>query len=250
MKIAVISRTVALARRARMRDYLNTSSHDWFFFDAAEGSTASGLPLNPDARRIRGRVLAKGEIGCFQSHWLLWQMLSRSADDWICVIEDDVFLDPSFDFPALIGRLKAANIHLIRLHFLFLAQHEILGRFGRRSIVRFKRSPFGTQAYLISRQGASQLLQSITEIKRPIDDEMDRFWEHRLPIVALFPFPTLELTEHTSINTREISKDPLSIADIFFRRSERSSDAAKRLMANVALKSFDSRSRAIFKKIR
>ena len=243
MKIAVISRKDALERRSRIAKHLDTGAHEWFFVDASEGDPISELPLHTDARRLKGRELPRGEIGCFHSHWFLWRALAQSDDAWLCVLEDDVLLDLSLDFERLTQTLDGVGAHYIRLHFLFWAPHKNLGRFGRRTIVRFTSTPLGTQAYLISRTAAAKFVRSITEIRTSIDDEMDRFWIHGVPVLGLFPFPTLELGVPSTIFTQPFQRDPKTLPDILFRQVSRMAERGRRLSCNLRLRGFDDRCR-------
>jgi glycosyl transferase family 25 len=246
LKIAVISRKDALERRSRIAKHLDTGTCQWFFVDASEGDPIQELPVRRDARRLKGRELPAGEIGCFNSHWLLWRSLMQSEDEWLCVLEDDVLLDLSFDFAQLAKSLEGVGAHYIRLHFLFLTPHKRLGRFGRRTIVRFTSTPLGTQAYLISRTAAKQFVRSITQIRTSIDEEMDRFWIHGIPVLGLFPFPTLEMGVPSTIFTRPFQRDRKTLPDIFFRQRFRMAERRKRLSSNLQLRHFDAQCRRTF----
>ena len=246
MKIVIISKKDATERRVHIAEHMRSSKHEWHFVDAAEGEPIAELPLHPDARRLKGRDVPRGGIGCFQSHWLLWREFAKSDDDWLCVLEDDVLLDLSFDLDLLIKTLEDAGAHYIRLHFLYLRPYEKLGRFGRRTIIRFKSSPLGTQAYLISRTAASRLAQSITEIRTSIDDEMDKFWVHGLPVLALFPFPALELGVPSTIVTKPFQRDPRNLRDVAYRQSTKLLENARRLSSNFELRRFDDHCRRTF----
>jgi glycosyl transferase family 25 len=60
------------------------------------------------------------------------------------------------------------------------------------SLLRLLGHAYGTQGYVITRVGAERLMAACRDIRRPIDDQMDRFWEHGVPNLAIFPFPIME----------------------------------------------------------
>ena len=59
-------------------------------------------------------------------------------------------------------------------------------------LIRVRGLVLGTQAYIVTRHGAEALFKAATEIVRPIDWEMSRYWTYRLPNYCVTPYPVLE----------------------------------------------------------
>jgi hypothetical protein len=78
-------------------------------------------------------------------------------------------------------------------------------------------------------------------VRTSIDEEMDRFWVHGIPTLALFPFPTLEQNVSSTIFKNPFKRDQKSIADVVFRQSFRLMERTRRLSSNLKLRSFDRR---------
>ncbi|HMF52604.1 MAG TPA: glycosyltransferase family 25 protein [Candidatus Saccharimonadales bacterium] len=195
------------ARRERVSSNLNSLSIPWTFFDAHR-EPKNNLPQYNEVNSVRfwGRGLSKSEIGCAASHIDIIAEMAKSQDEkWILVVEDDVVLDPGFDYRALVDICKIGGIGYLRLHARHLARSRHVMWLGQRELVRFKKAPMGTQAYLISSSKARSFVNQVKTIDRPIDWEMDRFWANGLHNYALFPFPCLEL-----VLTSSIKKEPES----------------------------------------
>lgn len=167
---------------------------DWAFFDACEGLPAE---LHHDAaatRRTIRRDLTRGELGCFASHVGLWrQLAAMPADSMMLVLEDDLLVDPVFlaNLDAIVAGIP--GVDYLRLHAKAPAPATVIGRVAGRHLVRYRGIAFGTQAYLLRQPAAARLVESITTVTRPIDDELDRYWVHRVANLGVFPFPVLEL---------------------------------------------------------
>lgn len=193
IRLRVISLAGAQARRAAVSQNLSGSAFEWSFLDAETGSYP-GLRYDEDeALRLRGRRLLPSEIGCFQSHWRLWKEVAEGDGGWMLIMEDDHVLDTGFPFAHVARQADKAGIPLLRLSYCFLQPSEPLGFIGMRQLLRFRHGPSGLGCYLLSRDGARRLLEAVKRIVRPVDDEVDRYFEHGLPILGLFPFPSLDL---------------------------------------------------------
>lgn len=248
MRVAVISLAQAAVRRENIRRHLGGSKVDWFFWDANDGKGIQEPGYDgKKALRYRGYYLANGEIGCFRSHWLLWKhFLSEMDDPWLCVIEDDVLIDVNTEFDGITRSADALGIEYIRLAGIWLQPFVSLGYIGRRQLVRYRSSPFGTQAYLISKAGAARMLASIPEICRPIDDEMDQFWRHNLPLYAVHPYPSLDTGVTDPMKGRKQFSHDRTLLDRIAFKATYAKQGVLRRMANIGL---TPRDRAIRKQL-
>lgn len=191
----VVSMPDAHARREAFAARAWPATIDWRFFDARSELT-DDLRYDADAvERNKGRPLTKGEIGCYVSHYCIWQDIVQQGLAQCIVLEDDTIVDWAFLGQLAATDLQARNIPYLRLYskvptFGRVVSRDFLQR--ARSIVELVGYPFGTQGYVITQAGAQALLKACATIKRPIDDQMDRSWEHGIRNLALFPAPVIE----------------------------------------------------------
>jgi glycosyl transferase family 25 len=213
-EILVVSLESAEARRAAFAARAADTSLAWRFFDACTGP-APGMTIDETAiRRNKGRAMSKGEIGCYASHFSIWQdMVDRGVRQAI-VLEDDTVVDWAYLEPLARTDLHAEGIDYLRLY----AKRPTWQRVVRRDFLQHSRAvvelvglAYGTQGYAITLAGARRLVEHCRTVRRPIDDEMDRSWAHGLPNLALYPAPILEAAIVSDIgNSRFVPKnDPL-----------------------------------------
>ncbi len=220
IEIVVVSMADAIARRERMAQVLSSSLFPWRFRDASPGD-GTIVPYDGDgARRLKGRDLYASERGCFESHVGAMREFLSAEDgaDFLLMCEDDVFIDFDFPFGELAGAMAQAGVDYVRLFSRRIAPARHLQFWRNRWLVRFMWEPFGTQCYMVSRAGAGKLAPFVSRISRPIDDQLDRFWENGIPPYAIFPFPLLELQSSSSILRPAIAQAPLTRARGVARR--------------------------------
>jgi glycosyl transferase family 25 len=202
--IVVVSMASAADRRALIAaDLAERPGENWSFFDALSADDeVAGLEVSADRQTARfGRPLGRAEIGCFRSHYRIMDDFSRAGTSpWLLVLEDDVWLDPKFDIDEVVAFADAHARPYVRLFAKMYKPARIIGMLsGFRQVLRFSTDPYGTQAYLVSREGAKAFVDSVSAIDRPIDDELGRFWRHGLDPVCVFPFPVVERAVSSSV---------------------------------------------------
>ncbi len=200
----VISLNSATDRRERFTQRAGASGLDWSFYDAHTDARAP-LSYNEElAVRTHGRPLSQGERGCYSSHFSLWTQLVADNVDQYIILEDDVIvnwrtLQRLHDRP-----LANEQIHYLRLFHKFPSKYVQLSGdwlFRQCFLLELLGQPYGTQGYIITREGARKMIAACEQIKRPIDDQMDRFWETGLPVLCIFPFVVMEDDAPSEIGT-------------------------------------------------
>lgn len=205
-EIKVLSLAAATERRARMRSMLDGGkAGPWSFFDARPASELTMRYDEIETFRKYGSVMSPAEISCAVSHMaIMSEFLARDDLDYIVVLEDDVFLDPTFDIGSTVQALEILSIGYFKLYTRFFVPAVHIASFGRSQLYRFSWPPCGMQGYILSKAAARTMLASIKRrpsLEFPIDQLMDRYWETGIPIYGLYPFPLLELNVATSIHT-------------------------------------------------
>src|SRR3546814_6216809 len=86
------------------------------FFDACT-APAPGMTIDEAAiRRNKGRAMSKGEIGCYASHFSIWQdMVGRGVRQAI-ILEDDTVVDWAYLEPLARTDLHAEGNDYLRLY--------------------------------------------------------------------------------------------------------------------------------------
>lgn len=199
---------------------------------------------------MHGAPLRPGEIGCFASHFrLLREFKETRAAAWLLVVEDDVLIDSGFPFDQLLALMERAGLEYLKLYSRFPVRYQKVGeKILGRNIVRFRGSlfglpgrpslPLGTQGYLISRDGAAAFIHSVDAIFRPIDWELDRYWNNGLGSYSIYPHPLLELASQTTI-TRVRRRPPPSPADWLRHVSSLVADRLRRSVHDYGLRQRD-----------
>lgn len=194
-KIFVVSLRSAVERRQSFEAANAHNSKIWAFFDAHE-TLHSDLDYNEDDAIVaKGRPLTRGEIGCYSSHYALWKQLADDDVDQYLVLEDDVIVDWQYLQAFMAEHHQAAGNDYIRLYYKNPVRSRLLQKnFLSRStwLIELSGYCFGTQAYLLTKNGARRFMAQTRKVRRPIDDEMDRSWSHGISNRAVFPFPVIE----------------------------------------------------------
>lgn len=185
LKIFVINLPSAIDRREHITTELNKLKLPFEVFNAVNGNTDlsyANKHYSPLGRLLRyARPLSNSQIGCFASHYELWNKCI-TLNEPILVLEDDI--DFSLNF---VTQLKLLLPCLDDYHYIRLA-----GTFQRpKCYVRnnvslySKKGPGGTIAYLLDPEAAQRLLNRASKWIEPVDEYMDRYWLHGvLPYVA------------------------------------------------------------------
>jgi glycosyl transferase family 25 len=135
------------------------------------------------------RPLAAGEIGCFASHYLLWQRCMESREPLV-IMEDDVVIDDGF-----VRALETATDLLPTFPLIRLSITEegagtapILPLPSGFELISLASGTFGAQCYMLSDVGAKALFEHATVWSMPVDIYMDRPLVHGIGSYGLRPY--------------------------------------------------------------
>lgn len=194
--IYIISLANALERRAFMRGQLDPLGVAYTIVDAVHGACTPDHYLfskyNDQKRAQRrgvGASLRLSQLGCFASHYLLWEQCVRDGQP-IIVLEDDAILLPPF-----VGFYQHAGQFADRYGLVWLQPSrktdQQLGRklqtIGPFTVKKFAKGFSGTTGYLLTPRAAQALLHYADEWIYPVDNTMDRFFEHKIEAIGLDP---------------------------------------------------------------
>tara|TARA_R110001592_G_scaffold178142_1_gene418807 strand:- start:3522 stop:4250 length:729 start_codon:yes stop_codon:yes gene_type:complete len=160
--------------------------------------------------KYRRKALSGGELGCFASHFLLWEKCV-DVNKPIVVLEDDLIINQS-----LIEALKIAEQQIDQLKYLRLAgtypkpkSFKKIKALGQFDLTDHIRGPAGTLGYVLSPEAASALIRHAQKWFIAVDDYMDHYWWHGVDCYSLMPFP-IEVAENDSDIVR-VKKEPQTI---------------------------------------
>jgi glycosyl transferase family 25 len=193
MRIFIVNLERSGDRREAMRAQLDPLGLDYEFFPAVDGKAGEHFRFanyhEESCLRAWKRPLTAGEVGCFASHYLLWQRCVERREP-IIVMEDDVALTARF--------AEAVRIlpSLARFGYVRLAATTPRGlRVVPRALpadwqlVRYLVGPMGTQCYALFPHAAARFLAGADKWTLPVDNYMDCFWQHGVPCIGLIPHP-------------------------------------------------------------
>ena len=193
--IKVISLERSVDRRQAFTQMAGGTELDWAFFPARTGITE---PLQYDDRvavRRWGRALSSAEIGCYSSHFKVWEWLANSDYDQAIILEDDVIVDWAIIEKLAITRFSDYGINLLRLHTLYpfnckMVKYRLFS--PNTHLIRIVGNVPGAVAYLLTRAAARVLVSNYSIVAAPLDWILARYWEHRIIGYCMFPFPVIE----------------------------------------------------------
>ena len=188
LQLHVINLPGSVERRKSMEAQAAALGLSLVFFEAVNGRAAHPLfdHVNVRKRQARkGRPFRPGELGCWASHYLLWQRCVASGKPMI-VLEDDIFLDARFPEMLHALPLVPADVGYFRLHAEDRSS-VAWRRFGDFVLHRYWNNPSCTFGYYLAPVAAERFLRHATEWVVPVDDYMDLAWLHGVKCLGLKP---------------------------------------------------------------
>lgn len=180
------------------------------FFPAVDGR--QGMPALqgrehldlPRTLRRHKRNLTSSEVGCYLAHYRAINKAFEQGLEHICILEDDVALEP--DFARVLAELPGLpeDCEMVRLMGLRIRQRKLVSAIagGTHNLVRPRRGWLGTQGYVLNRRGMQKFLDHAANIFEPIDKVLDHFWEFDLRIYGIEPHLIYELEHPSSIKKK------------------------------------------------
>lgn len=184
----IINMAASTDRMASVVTRLDTVGLGWQRFEAVAPASAAAAQAHPlyrgeQARRLFGRDLSRGEIGCYLSH--LGAMRAALADGVpvALILEDDAV--PLAGAGPAVAALSEwmTGVHARPVHWLSLCRTigkwgAPLATVGQHSILRAWRPPLIASAILWSRTGMEQFVRYVEQhgIDRPADDAMRAYF--------------------------------------------------------------------------
>ncbi|HET8598665.1 MAG TPA: glycosyltransferase family 25 protein [Castellaniella sp.] len=238
--ISLASRPDRRRQIAAQFDRLGISGYR--FLDAVNGKQQPDHPLfahyDPVRRarvKGRGRDLKPSQLGCFASHYLLWQECAASGQPMV-VVEDDAILRDNFPEALAQAPVLARSWPLVWLYEYDrpgLDPRVEVGRAGPFTLMRKLKRHSCSVAYLLNPDGAAALLRHSETWLYPVDDTMFRFYEHGVENVVVQPACVAQDRESPSDITGPAQVARLPLPDRIRREAYHARDTAWRWLHNL-----------------
>ncbi|CAH6889104.1 Epitope biosynthesis protein [Vibrio chagasii] len=185
--IFVINLESSIERRNNISRQLNELSIPFKIFPAIDGRVLPQHPLleryNDElSQTYRAKTLSAGQLGCYASHYLLWQKCVE-LNQPIIVIEDDalIFKEVFLNFIKDINGLPE-TVECIRLFKNKRRKYDSYEVFDARttSIHKFTKGHMSATAYFLRPSAAKKYLKHSKEWYMAVDIYMDRFWKNEV----------------------------------------------------------------------
>ena len=168
---------------------------DYQFFKAVYGKEEPNHPLfskyNEKKRFARkGHYMSLSQLGCFASHYLLWQKCIE-LNQGIIVLEDDAIIYSNF--PDVLNFIESNEN---TFEFFWLSppaparrnqKGKVVYSSEKLQVARYKKGWGNATGYFINPNAARKLLDYCNEWILDVDIMMERYWENKLDHLAIIP---------------------------------------------------------------
>ena len=220
MDIFVINLASSEDRLTNIRAQLEVAHLDFTRISAIDGSCLSPAEINAHYqsdlnKRTYRRPLSLGEIGCYLSHRNCWQQIIDNQLAMALILEDDAALsDQLSDVLSSIEQLP------IKWDIIKLCdppkpkKHaSTVGLDKNTLLCQYKKIPSRATGYVVSQNGAAKLLQARSVFGRPVDDDMQYYWEFNGEVFGIEPCPisNSQLATDSDIDSNSPRQGPKTI---------------------------------------
>ena len=142
--------------------------------------------------------LKPAEIGCFLSHRkVLQRFIDHSDKPYAIILEDDVeFLAPPFTYAKQWQQvLMGTRATMLKLYKRRPINGVLVADAHGTAILRPHLVPLGTQAQVINRKAAKQLLAASEQFGMPVDVAYQHVWQHSVDVLVATPNQINEISE-------------------------------------------------------
>jgi len=146
-------------------------------------------PTNYDSKkrlRFFGYPMLAGEIGCFDSHRKVWNLIVEQNQPAL-ILEDDFKMLNLIAFEFL-KKHKFKALEIIRCQGTFTKKTTHIRSLGFGEMVTYKGYASGALAYILTPYAAKRLLQRSNSFYVPVDDFIDQEWRHGIIVKGLLPY--------------------------------------------------------------
>lgn len=205
--VFVISLARAADRRAAVVRRLDLLGIAHEIMDAVDGKNsdlseyADRLRYIGDCEKQLGVVFDRGSIGCYLSHYRVWERIVRENISAAVVLEDDAVPEDFFMRVAsdVVNSEWKWDVVLLHSGGRRGKARAICKLDGGEELVQYQRHPYATVSYLISLQGAKKLLEYCYHLRLPIDSHWKPWWRWSGRFYSVRPAPVIHSGAESTI---------------------------------------------------
>lgn len=154
--------------------------------------------------------LSDGEIGCYLSHRKAWQNIATGNEPYGIVIEDDIELTGDLNLA-----INTINKLSMKWQVIKLSAYQNRKRKVAYScvvdhgfeLVVHKKPMSGCAATAITKDAAIKLLEHSNSFGRPVDVDIQHFWEREIYVYSLLPYPVAQdMSCQSTISDRKVKQ--------------------------------------------
>ncbi|MFP2770808.1 glycosyltransferase family 25 protein [Oceanisphaera sp. KMM 10153] len=191
LSVFVISLEKCLERRDYIAAQLQQQGIDFSFFNAVNGSDKSNPLLkryNHTKRKwlTSGKEATDGEIGCYASHYSLWQKCA-DINQPLVVVEDDAKICPNAAQTLKLAAEKIEKYGFLRLECVIRGETITMEESEDYRISRMSDNFGGLRAYAIAPWAAQKLLRGSQSWSLPVDNYIGAPYFHGMESYHLHP---------------------------------------------------------------
>lgn len=192
-KIFVINLPSSVDRRDNISQQLDQLKLPFEIFPAVDGRKGNH-PLFEKydeglSKLYRGKTLSAGQLGCYASHYLLWEKCLE-LNEPILVIEDDTLLYPT-QFMAFLEQLPTLGSEFECIRLFSNKRRSFrsspVKNIGELAIAKFSKGHMSTTGYYLTPAAAKKLIQHSSRWYMAVDIYMDRFWVNQVECYGTIP---------------------------------------------------------------
>ena len=132
-----------------------------------------------------GRAHAIGEVGCYASHYLIWQKCVE-LNEPILVFEDHVDIDAdTFRNTLTIAKQHIEQCGYIRLQNSKNRLNYPVCKYEKQNLVKYLKVPQGTAGYALSPTAAKAFIKHSQTFRHPVDVFLRNTWIHNQPMFGV-----------------------------------------------------------------
>lgn len=160
--------------------------------------------------RHRRVGLSGSELGCFASHFKLWEKCLE-LDQPIVIMEDDIIIHASFLEAIVVAEKKKEKFPYLRLAGINLDNraYKTQGKVGNFNLIDHVKGPSGAQCYFLTPRAARSFIDNAKIWYLAVDDYMDRYWRNGVRCLSLVPYPVIRAEFKTDM--RRLTKRKKSL---------------------------------------
>ena len=171
-KAAVVSLTNEYERRQHIDSLFDAHNLDFSYFDAINKFQIDDTLKKYDLT-INTDRMSLGEVACYLSHYCLWQQVIEYNLPYLMVFEDDIYFSKSAK--TILNNLDwlPDSFDVIKLETMYdrvMIKADIVLQ-SPYKLCRMKTKHLGTAGYIISYEGAKNMIELVRQlgISRPVD---------------------------------------------------------------------------------